>query len=175
MPYYYNIYVDNSTGDNVITVQYYDLENDTNSVIVNIYSGDTIVQTLTSLGEQNIVFTYNATALFNQTNSIYVELTANRNSPGFEAVKVLVYQYNKIRLAIVDYVGQNFINWVLIVLIGVLALTASIQTANYVALAIVGIGALFAIFGWLVISVSVLAIAGLVALVSLLKEGERNS
>jgi hypothetical protein len=173
--------IDNSTGDYLVLANYFDTDALTQSVQFNVYAGSTLVQSQSVASSSNILFTTNMSSYYvngTPTQSIYVQYIYSRNVNGNTQVttyKSLLKEITNIDLGIWDYVSHDFVNWFLIILLGLLAVMATMQTANYVAIALIFIASLFVIFGWLTLSASVLAIAGLVALISLLKEGERNS
>jgi hypothetical protein len=173
--------IDNSTGDYLILANYFDTDALTQSVQFDVYAGSTLVQSQSVASSSNILFTTNVSAYYlnnSPTDSLYVQYIYTRDLDGSTQTttyKTLLAEVTGIDLGIWDYVSHDFVNWVLIILLGLLAVMATVQTANYVAIALIFIASLFVIFGWLTLSASVLAIAGLVALVSLLKQGERNS
>jgi hypothetical protein len=171
-------HIDNSTGDHLVLAEYIDTQAHTQSVIFNTYAGSTLVSTQSLPATSSAVFTTNVSGYYNNntpTASLYGEFIITRSTTGVTQQKSLLAEATGINLGIWDYVSHDFVNWVLIILLGVLAVIGTMQTANYVAIALIFIAALFVMFGWLGISASVLAIAAFVALVSLLKEGERNS
>jgi len=173
-PVFYSARIDNSTGDHLVLGSYVDTQNQTASVQFNVYAGNSLIDSQGVLNTKNAVFTSNVSAYYN-ISTIYGEFIITRNTTGTIQQKSILHEVTEISLGILNYVSQDTINWILIILLGVLAIIATMQTANYVSIALIFLASLFVIFGWLTISASVLAIAGFVALISLLKEGERNS
>ena len=177
-------YTTNETG-NLTTYfvgTYDDYDNLTQNVTFNLYK-DALSTTpfFTSYSsDQHIEFTVPAAAYLNDT--IYAEVLVIRDDEEFEAQRLL-NERTKILLGIEfdEFFDQNFLNWFLILLLGSIALMASIRTANYMSFIIVGLAGLFIMFGWLVPSASVaslvtgiLGLSLLLAIIVTLKRGERN-
>lgn len=176
-PYNYAIATSNVTGSLLALGRYKDGVNQTTSVTYAIYQDGNAVPLLTTTvsgaAAQDIQSIYNI-SMFNSTpGTLYGQLDIIRIGSAPITLREVVREDTTIPLGI--DLDPAIIHWFLIILLGVIAIMATIQTANYVAIALIGFAALFVIFGWLTISVSVLAIASLVAIISLLKEGERNS
>lgn len=74
----------------------------------------------------------------------------------------------KIKLPLMDYVDQSFMDWFLLILFSVIALFATMQTANMASMGIIGLAALFVIFGWFSVGIGTLALAAMISLISLL-------
>ena len=173
-PLYYLARIDNSTGDYLVLGSFTDTLNQTQLVQFNTYADNVLLSSQSVPNTGSAVFTTNVSNQYN-TSSIYGEFVITNVQLGTVQQKSLLHEISTIDLGIWSYVSHDTVNWILIILLGLLAVIGTIQTANYVSIALIFLGALFVIFGWLTISASVLAIAGFVALISLLKEGERNS
>jgi len=81
-----------------------------------------------------------------------------------------LWSYNEITLPLSEYVSQSFIDWFILILLSVIALYATIETANIAAMGIIFLASIFVIFGWFSMSIGTLALAALIALGSLLKK-----
>jgi hypothetical protein len=176
-PYRYGLKTDNSTSDQMIIGRYQDGDNSTTSVTFTVTQEGAILPlystSATGLSAQDIQFTFNATPYYN-TSTVYAQLSILRGADTI-TYKDMMYENTGIDLGIFSYVSKTTVEWFLIILLSMIAVMATIQTANYVAIGMILLAALFVMFGWLGMSASVLAIAAFVAIVSLLKEGERNS
>lgn len=175
-PIYY-MSISNTTGDQIAFAKYRDDDNLTTTVTFNLYDESSPFPIYTaSSTAQDVIFYYNVTPYYN-VSSIYGEILATRTSTIQPSIqyKDIIHEVSQISMGIFDYVSRDTVNWFLIILLGMLAIMGTIQTANYVSIAMIGLAALFVAFGWLTISAGVLALAGLISLIALLKEGERLS
>jgi hypothetical protein len=167
------ITVVNTTQPNsTLLYRYQDDTNLTSSVSVAVYQNNNVVPICsdTLLNNNNFVIAcpitnYNA-------SKVLVTQSVARNGVT-NTVTQVIKDVTAIPLAITQYFGQDTVNWFLIIVIASLALFGTIQTANLYTLALVGIAVLFNIFGWLVMSTSVLAFAIMVALIAVFKEGDK--
>jgi hypothetical protein len=75
-------------------------------------------------------------------------------------------------IPLMDYVDSQFLTWVLLILLSVIAIYASVQT-TMITMVITGLGILFFIFGWMQVSKTVLALSILLALIQFLS-GKKN-
>jgi hypothetical protein len=174
---YYNQWADKTNS----TLMLYSIINDSNSLLTNInwtlykdsITGD-VLYTVSST-QDNIVLMYNATSNINDTIIGKLTITTPESSTGgFIDVRYL-NQDNKVNLDIQGYLSQNFFNWMFIILLGTLALYATIKTANPLSLLLVGGAGMLNLFGLFTLSSVTIAIAGLVSFISLLKDVGRTS
>ena len=71
-------------------------------------------------------------------------------------------------------IDSEWLGWFFTILIGSIAMFATIKTANYMSIGICGLALIFMLFGWYIISGGILALGALVAFLSLLKKGEKE-
>lgn len=72
----------------------------------------------------------------------------------------------ELTLPIEEHLGEGVLDWFLVILLGTIALFATIKSANIAAIGIIGLASLFVIFGWFTLSAGTLALAALVSFVS---------
>ena len=166
----------NISGDSIIVTDYYDPENQTTNlrwrVYQDSYNGTLLYETTSS--SQDIEFTFNATPYLN--HSLYTELSFDHPQveQGTYTDVRLVNEVTAIALEAWQYISPWF-GWFLTILLSAVAIMATIRTANYAAILICGLAVLFKLFGWYSISGGILALGILVALMSLLKEGDKRT
>lgn len=161
-----------SEPNSTLFYRYQDDTNLTTSVNFNVYQNNNPVPicTDTLLSNNNLLVACPITSY--NSSKITVEQTITRAGQT-STIKQVIKDITEIQLGIIQYFGQAQINWFLIIVIASLALFGTIQTANIYTLALVGIAVLFNVFGWLVMSTSVLAFAVMVALIAIFKEGDK--
>lgn len=171
----YDIYNDNVTysGNTYIISNYNDSALQTSSVIFNVFDESitgALLYTQTSTAN-SVQFLYNITSY----PTLNLVCMLNMTSHGINIIYTLPCQdKTDINLDILSYVDPQIINWFFIILISVLALYATIRTANVMALIIVGMASLFTYFGWLNIGRGLLAVALLVAFINYLADRNKE-
>ncbi len=153
--------------------KYFDAANITNNVTWTLYSGTyngTLVYQIVSTG-MDIEFEYNITDEYNANVTLYSDMFIARSEHRF--VKLL-REFSEIQLDIMEHLSTDFVNWFFILLLGTIAIMGTIRTANMLSLILVGFASLFVLFGWFGLSSSILALAALIALFSVLKKGDKN-
>jgi len=167
----YVVDIVNTTGDDILTAVYDDKQNLTTAVTFTVvrdtYNG-TVLYTSTVSGESQIQFEYNITPYENVT--LFAEMQIQRPTGDFTYTK-RIREVTQITLEIFQFVSQSWFNWFFTILLSVIAIYATIKTANQVTAALLGLAALFVIFGWYGVSWGVLGLCILVALLAILKEG----
>lgn len=171
--------IQNRTGnDSYVEAFYRDTGNNTNSVIFNVWEdayGDVNLFSHTTTGNATYIeYEFNVTSymdsnLFGTFTIINTLLTPNNQTFG----KILNAP-TEIIVSMFDDLRPNTLQWFFTLLIGSIALAASIKTGNYVSLLVVGIAALFTAFGWYTINVGILALLGLVSILTIFKKGEKE-
>jgi len=73
-----------------------------------------------------------------------------------------------------NHVKPEFINWLITILLAVIAIMATILTANHISMGLIGLAALFTVFGWYGVSWGILSLAAMIALLMILKQGDKN-
>lgn len=168
----------NISGNMTVLAVYDDLENQTNSVTFNVYSGSypggAVVHTSIVNNASEIEFTWDATAAGYENDTLYSELVIDHQSEGLRTFVRLVNEITRIPLAILNHISPQFMNWFITLFLGVLAIMATISTANHVSMVLIGFAALFVLFGWYQLAWGIIALAGVIALLSLLKQGDKN-
>ena len=163
----YVTYYDNDTKTAV--AKYEDTDNLTSSVTWNLYKdeyGGTLLHSDTGTGE-SLEFVFNASDYENDTMVSVMEID---HASGHYTYGKTINLIEGITLGIEQYLSPGFLNWFFTLLLGLIAIMATIQTANMVSIVMIGMGALFTLFGWYGLSWSILALAFVVSLLSLLKE-----
>ena len=130
----------------------------------------TLLYTTTVVDEPSIEFIWNSTAYMNST--LVTEMDIVHSVGTFQYIK-LVHEVTEIALAIFQYMDQEFWDWFFTILLGTIAIFATIKTANYISMVTLGFASLFVLFGWYSLSQGVLALAILISLVSLLWRGDK--
>lgn len=152
---------------------YNDSASQTESVMFEIRedssTGALLYGPVTLNNQQNIEYDVDM-SLYENTTFVGIA-TINHKEGGEHIVGKILNKVSEINLAIIDFIGQNLLNWIITLLLATLALMATIRTANMTSLAIIGLAAIFTLFGWYTISWSALALATLISILSILKEG----
>jgi hypothetical protein len=178
---YDNVYYNQWSVKSNTSLMTYALINDSTNKVTNInwtlykdsLTGD-VLYTVSST-DNNILLMYNATTYMNNTIVGKLTVTTPESSTGaFTDVRILNIN-EKLNLDIQGYLSQNFFNWMFIILLGTLALYATIKTANPLSMLLVGGAGLLNLFGLFSLSSVTIAIAGLVSFISLLKDVGRTS
>lgn len=169
----YNLWMTNTSGDLFVRGWVQDLSNiTTNSTFTvreSTYNG-TILYSASSTSN-NVTWEYNISSNLNRT--IFTTITIDRTG-GNVLYTRLMHESNRLVLGIMNYYGMTFMNWFFTLFLGVLAIMATIRTANYVSIAFVGLASLFVIFGWYGISNGILALSLLVSITGLIKAGDKG-
>jgi len=169
----YRIYTKNVSGNLTAYLIYNDISNLTHNVVFQLrrdtYNG-TVIGTLSST-EQDFILSYNIQDYANLT--LYTNVYINHTTGEYTIQKLLHYT-SGIVLGILEYVGQDFMNWFFTILLSVLAIFGTIKTANYYNLVLIGIASFFVIIGWYKVTFAVLALAALVSLATLLIGGSKK-
>jgi len=115
-------------------------------------------------------------------STIVTELVVDHQVYGTNTLTKMVNDIVQIALDIKEFVGQGFLNWVFIILLSIIAIMATIRTANIVSMVLVGLAALFIMFSWMDFGSPVMtyvkgaiALAAIVIFAAILKEGDRRT
>ena len=163
----------NDSTDTFAYASYVDESNLTQSVNWTLYShdiyGDVIYSISTS--SQNFELVFNISDYLNDSVVSYMRFEHPLGSQKDYALEI---HFNATKsLGLEGFgIGTVWLNWFFIILIGTIALFSGIKSANYMALGVVGFATVFIIFGWFTLSTGVVAFAGLLALITILKTGE---
>lgn len=87
---------------------------------------------------------------------------------------VNLWANNKLNLELLEYVEPEFMDWFILILLSVIAVFATVSTADVMAMVIIGLAAVFVMFGWFAVSSGTLGLAAIVALVNWLKKGSEE-
>jgi hypothetical protein len=163
---------------NLTSINYCIMEDNCNSVPFYCWT-----TTDTSLMALDIFHQYNVTSRVNKTLCSNVSLQYTNSAGALHIVsrtKVVHTGITSIQQEIFDFVSHPWMNWLLVILLGTIAITSTVRTANYAALAIALIGALLAMFGWFAVGLTgtkvgtILVVAIVIALISIFKQKESN-
>ena len=185
---YYNdvsfgLSLENISSNDTIVAVYEDLGNQTSSVTFNVYvdSQDSIpIHTYTELNVgQGVEALYNILPIYNKSTLIG-EIVAQHATAGEISTSRQLQEDNEIEQELIDWLNEDdhypgLVNWLITLLIGVIAIMATAATANKTALVVIGFAALLIMFGWFSLSWGILGIALLVVIISTLKAGEREN
>ena len=167
--------VDNDTGNQIAFANYQDIENRTDSVTWTLREGSangTIIHSSTISDQNEIIFTYNITSIYNST-TIYGVLDIEHEEGNYKYTK-LINEYSKIDLPVRQYIPENFLNWLFIFIAVIIALVANKQSANLAAIGILGFAGLMIVFDWITAIVGIVALGFLVIIIYTLKRGEKS-
>ena len=158
----YNMWITNTSGDMFVRGWVQDLSNITKNSTFTVrettYNGPILYYAQST--SNNITWEYNISSNLNRT--IFARIDIDRPSGAFGDVvySKLMWEVTQLTLGIMNmnYYGATFMNWFFIIFLGVLAIMATIKTANYVSIMLIGLGSLFVLFGWFGISAGILTI-----------------
>ena len=168
------------TNDTYILAEYEDLNNQTNNVTFIIYRdtyGGSILYSSTTTSNQ-VEWQFNMTPYENLT--LYGDILIDHSQDGQQKFSKLLNEFSEINLPMKQHLGdteseqQQFLNWFFTLFLSVIAIMATISTADHVALVLVGIAILFSVFGWFVVGNGILGLCLLISLISLLKKGDKR-
>jgi hypothetical protein len=162
-------------NNDTITVMYEDLLDSVTLATVTIRERDengVIVEGPTTIDNSSGVYYYVVPDEYNST-PLYTELIVTSSLRDEPVRNIKVHRVDeKIALGLINF--NLDMDWIIMIVLGFLALTLTASTASIGALVIVGVAGLFMTFGWFSLSVYTLIIAILVAGLNLLRDGERK-
>jgi hypothetical protein len=181
----YTVYVDNYTIEGIakkyegatdtlmnISLTLYNGSNTASDVINTYTAGSSATDPLYSFlstGELDYA-SYENTSVFAEFTVYYYVNGEELHNTG---TRQLWLGDQKVNLPLMGYVDQGFMDWFFLILFSVIALFATIQTANIASIGLILLASLFVIFGWFSVGTGTLAIAALVALISFIaKKGD---
>jgi len=158
--------------------RYNDSEQQTTAITWNLYldshNGTLLFTNTVTNGDANdVTFIYNVTDYLNR--SIFSSIIITHPDLSTHIVGNVIHSVTARVLAILSYFSVTATQWFFIILLGTIALLATIKTGNLMAIGIIALASVFILFGWFTLSTSTLAIALLVSLGSLLKQHERET
>lgn len=146
----YDIYEDNSTGDNYVISNYLDTANDTSMVTFKVFnnnlSGSVVYSTFTT--SPSAQFTYNISPYSSSSLLCLLNISAHGiNVPYIKSCHeaTIVTPTDDI----IQYIDPEVRNWAIIIIISVLALYATANTASVISFVILAFTALAALLNWL--------------------------
>ena len=146
----------------------------TDSVAWSLWeNGDTEIYS-TSSTLNSFALTYELGDAYSESN-ITSKIVVNRLGEITTKYINILEGLPKIILGISEYLDTDTFNWAITIIISVIALFASIRTANMTSLIICGLASLLMYWGLFTITWGVLGLATLIAVISLLKEKDRDS
>jgi hypothetical protein len=165
----------NISGTPYAFVSFYDNSTDTTGITWKLYLGNasgTLLYTYVT-ASNNFEAIYNISGYANDT--IFSTLTFTRSDMSMHTVGAVIQigqAFFGLVHDVVDLLGGDLVQWIVIIFLSIIALSSTIKAVNMVAIAVVGLAAVFLAFGWLTIASSALAVAALIAILSLLKKGD---
>jgi hypothetical protein len=168
----------NISGSMYAIAYYNDTANQTASVTWTLYPnnyGETPIYTATVYDTQNIEFMFNASNYLNEP--IISVLDVEYRTGSLHQFGKVIWSITQIPLEILEELGISpaFIDWFITLLLGSLALMATIRTANAMGLMLIGGATLFVLFKWYSLSWAILILAAVVALISFLKSEDKRT
>jgi hypothetical protein len=176
--------INETTNESVIYATYGDEQNLTDSVTLNIYLDGynqtllySLPVSLSSNSTSSIEWEQNMTGYHDRT--VVTEFVINRRNTNGESIAIITFiktvnEQLKILLDVFDYISQEFMNWFITLIISVLAIFTTIRSSNMASIGLLGLSALFIVFGWFTMSWAIMALCMIVAFLSILKEGEKR-
>jgi len=159
----------------MVVAYYEDRDNDTKSVLFNVYENNldgTLLYTQSST-DSDVEFTYNASGDGNENKTMVVEVVYT-TSQGTSSYVKMVHEVTEIINEIFSYKSVAWWNWFFTILLSCIAIFATLASGDYMSLAICGLAVLFSLFGWFAVSWGVLALCLLLSIAKILKEGDRR-
>ena len=168
----------NESGTMWAIAYYNDTSNQTASVTWTLYPrnyGETPIFQDIVTNENNIEFRYNATDYLSEP--IVSVLDVDYKSGSVHQVGQVIWSVTQIPLDVINdlHISRAFLDWFITLLLGSLALMATIRTANAMSLVLIGGATLFVLFKWFSLSWAILILAAIVALISFLKSEDKRT
>jgi len=167
----FNTWSDNSTGDLLAYARYNDSLNSTIKVTWTLfednYDGAVIYNFTTT--DPNFLASVNLTP-FKEKNVASLMNIEHESIPTPYKLGKVINIWEKVTLGIMEYISQASLNWAILIIMSVIAVTSNIKSANITSLLIVGLAALLSIFGWITIGAAIMAFGALVAIISIFRE-----
>lgn len=165
----------NDSGNYMAFLKYADTENLTTSLNWSVYQDSSLGALLYSIEVPdfyNIEYQYDVSSYINSTLVSVIAV----DHPGLSehSFSRFINTASQITLSIMSYINQQFMNWFLTLFIGIVALMATIRTANIMNLSMIGLASLFVIFGWFTLTWGILVLAFIVSIISFLKSEDRR-
>ena len=174
----YNTGLENRSGDSYVVGTYQDTVNQTNSVTFSVredtYNGSILFSSTvypTNFSDEfSVDFEFNATAYINST--LFTTMEIDHQEGESQYIK-MVNAVTSVSADVLQHLTQGGLNWGFTLFLGVIAIFATIRTANIVNLGMIAFAGLFVMFGWYTLSSGILSLAILVSIMSILAEGAR--
>ena len=168
----------NVSGENLTYAfgMLYDDKNITNNVTFNIYqntySGAPIL-TYNQEGGGTQTFTLiNLTSFLDDT--LYGEMIVTYRDGEQTLTTNTIHTAQRLFLPLQQYVSAGFLNWFFLILLGTVAIMATMKSANLTGMMLIGMAGLFVLFGWFTISATVLGLALIIAIFTLFKSMDKG-
>lgn len=171
----YQMTTENRTGDLYVVAEYNDTLNQTDSVRFTVYTGEyggTLVYNSVVLNSPDIEFEFNASVYENV--SLYGGFVIEHQDAGTITPAKALYEDNTLAIPLFNHVDKDFMDWLITVLLAVIAIMATIRTANYMSMIVLGFAALMITLGWFRLAWGIIGLGAIIALLSLLKKGDKN-
>lgn len=169
----FQIQTENRTGNETYALlRFQDIANTTTSITWSLYSGSiggTLISQVMSTSK-NFTAEQNVTAYANAP--IYSKLDITTPTGIYHDTRLVYDTYKIVSEFVKEY--ETWIIWAITLIISMIAIMATIESANIAALAITGIAALFLAITWYPINAGALALVALVTLIMMLKKGDKN-
>ena len=158
-------------GNKTIVTFYNDSGNGTTNLVWTIYEdeiGGNILVTSTLADTLDATFIYDIPAIHN-TTQLAVELIITHTS-GEHKSTIILQEVTEIILGIENYINSQFLNWFITLLLALIAIISTIRTSDVITFVILGLAAVFIMFGWYKVSWSILILCVIISLIYFLKK-----
>jgi hypothetical protein len=174
---YYLYLTNDSQNSTFMNFFYNDSSENTNSinlVITDVVTG-AVRYTSTFTNVSEMMTQINVTQWMNNSNKI----TFTADVAGFStysSIKTFGNSLLQISRSIFQYVGENWMNWFILLLICSLAIMGTVKSGNILNLIVCGAAAVFVfVFHWWQLNVGVLILCAIIALLTFLKSREKEA
>ncbi len=166
-----NITGDDAMGNRTLVTFYNDSGSGTTNLVWTVYEDDiggNVLATSTSADTSDATFIYYISPVYN-TTPLAVELIVTHDS-GEHTSRWILQEITEIILGIERYINVQFLNWFITILLALIAIMSTIRTSDMITFVILGLAAVFIMFGWYKVSWAILVLCIIVSLIFFLKK-----
>ena len=158
-------------GNRTVVTFYNDSGNETTNLVWTVYEdeiGGVVLATSTLANTPDATFTYDIPVAYNKTQ-LAVKLDITHTS-GVHTVSWILQEVTEILLGIEEYINPQFLNWFITILLALIAIMSTIKTSDIITFVILGLAAIFILFGWYKVSWAILILCIIISLIFFLKK-----
>jgi len=175
---------DNTTSSAYLV--YNDTQNLTTSLTWTLYEneiGGVVIATYTQLDTSETTLTESLAGTLYENSTLVSTITVIRSDGvgGGTFGRVIQWatnlneSFDKIKVTLAGYVGENFLNLFIMFMLTVLAMSFTIRTSKIGAVAIAGAALFLSVIGWFAVAGYVLTVVIIIAVFALLRKGDKMS